>query len=221
MYAGDDSPAARGARLRKLRLMAGLSTAELAIKAGFSRASISYWENAAFSGLSHKGAEKIVNVLNEEHGINCDVGWLLLGIGDMPTWNIASLPTDIQFPIAKKNKAIIQEIVNIDKRREEIELFTKNYNQAVVMQLQHNLMNPLYRAGDWVGGCWEAIKPELIGKSCIIRLDHSSEVRILKSSTQPEKFNLCLMAYAEDASQPFELKDLSLKEAAVIIRVWR
>ncbi len=216
MYSDDDSPAARGTRLKRARQMAGLSTGELASKTGFSRASISYWENAAYNGLSHKGAEKIARILTEEYDIKCDVGWLLLGIGDMPTWNINKNNSAL-----KTESALDKKSANSDKRLKEIELFTKTYKKSVVVQIKHNLMMPLYETGDWVGGCWVSLSTKLVGQSCIVHQGNSFEVRILRAGSQFNKFNLCFMTYSELASQPFELRDISLIEAAPIIRVWK
>lgn len=218
MFPNDDSPPARGARLRQLRQMAGLATIELAQLAGFSRASISYWENAAHSGLSHKGAEKIIKVLSEKYNIKCDVGWLLLGIGEMPMWYTTNAP---QKPVAKKENGFQTNISNHDKRHHEIEQFTKTYEQSVVIQIKHDFMQPLCEQGDWVGGCWLPINTSLIGKSCIVKIKDKLEVRILKESIQYGKYNLCFMTYSENAAEPFELRDLSLMEVAPIIRIWK
>ncbi len=74
---------ARGQRLKLLRELADLTRDQLAALAKVSSASMSYWENATHSGLSHKGAERIVAAVSKQ-GITCSVEWLLLGSGSGP-----------------------------------------------------------------------------------------------------------------------------------------
>jgi transcriptional regulator with XRE-family HTH domain len=219
-YTQDDSPAGRGSRLRILRQMAGLSTGALARQIGFSRASISYWENATGNGLTHKGAEKVIKLMTEKYHINCNVAWLLLGLGDIPKW-----------PMQKKelgtNNLILQTNLNTAKVPtteqiyQEIKLFTESHKNSIVHQINNNGMEPLYTHGDWVGGCWEPIDTHLLGKSCIIEIDDEREIRIIKAGNRFDQFNLCHMSYSTDTTNPFEVRDFSLKIAAPIIRVWR
>ena len=219
-YTRDDSPKGRGSRLKILRQMAGLSTAALAKEIGFSRASISYWENATGNGLTHKGAEKVIKLLNDKYpAINCNVAWLLLGLGDVPRWPIMKKRAEENILLPKPLK--LDTVIDTEKMFKEIKFFTESFPNSVVHQINHHCMEPLYRMGDWVGGCWEHLDTRLLGKSCIVEIDEEQEIRIIKEGSSAEQFNLTHMSYSANTDDPFEVRDFSLKKAAPIIRVWR
>lgn len=81
----DDSAVARGRRFKRLRGMLGLTRNDFADALGYSRASISYWENATYNGLMQSGAERAV-ALAGERGVFCTVEWLMLGSGQPPSF---------------------------------------------------------------------------------------------------------------------------------------
>lgn len=141
MQTHGDTPLARGLRLKRLRTIANITRDELAERTGVSRASISYWENATYSGLSHKGAEKIVAAVTEK-GVQCSIGWLLLGLGSEPYLIRRDEPL-LAIPIAP----------TIDQ---EIALFTSLYPQAVVIEISHADMLPIFHPRDRVGGIWQS-----------------------------------------------------------------
>ena len=203
----DNSPVARGRRLGKVRQMAGINISNLAMQIGYSRQAVSYWENGVKTGLSHEGAMKIVEVVNKL-GVHCEIDWLFYGKGEMPQWLVRE-KTDVVY--AKDAKTVNQEV----------ELFTQLHPHTVVMQVPHQFMRPLYEPHDWIGGCWQPIKPHLLGKPCIMKIADTLQVRMLKTGDSAGKFHLSFMSYLVDAAQPFELKNISLTQVAPVVRVWR
>jgi transcriptional regulator with XRE-family HTH domain len=138
---------ARGRRLKRLRTLAGLTHDNLAAKANVSRASMSYWENATFNGLSLKAAEKLIPVIKAE-GIHCSAEWLCWGLGPNPSPVSAS----VQHPISTSHKDI-----QLSEIQQEIALFISLHPHAVVMQVSHNGMAPFFTHGDYVGGFPQSI----------------------------------------------------------------
>lgn len=150
IQAHGDTPLARGRRLKQLRAIANMTRDELAERTGVSRASISYWENATYSGLSHKGAEKIVAAMIEK-GVQCTIGWLLLGLGIEP------------YVIDRRGEPSValssDPQKGVQRADQEIALFTSLYPQAVVIEVSHAGMSPVFEPGDRVGGIWQTVEP--------------------------------------------------------------
>jgi transcriptional regulator with XRE-family HTH domain len=207
-----DSPIARGARLRKARKITILSSEQMAEALGYSRQTVSYWENGVNGGLTQKGAVKVVNLL-KNYGVQCDIAWLLYGIGDI---SLIKAP-DPTFKISEQQSAYITD----SDASQEIDLFTKTRENSVVIQLKHPFMQPFFDQGDWVGGCFMPMHAKLIGLNCIVKIEDDYEVRFLKEGSIQGKYNLILTNYSSDPHYPFELTNLKLVEIAPVIRVWK
>jgi transcriptional regulator with XRE-family HTH domain len=198
----DDSPIARGLRLRKARTMTPLSSEQMAEALGYSRQSVSYWENGANGGLSQKGAVLATRLLRE-HGIQCDISYLLHGIGDVT-------------PIQPGEKALLGISI-----ASETDLFVQIHSNAVVTQLTHPFMQPFFDKGDWVGGCFVPMHSKLVGLTCIVEIKKHYEVRQIKKGNKKGKYNLIFIHDGSDPQHPFELTNVPLQKAALIIRVWK
>jgi transcriptional regulator with XRE-family HTH domain len=214
----NDSPIERGERLRKVRHLAGLNAEELAQKIGYSRQTISYWENATHSGLSHKGAKKVIDVV-KEMGVHCDMNWLLYGIGDMLTLSDVRTPSAKTMQVTENQR--FQPYQNQPPLLQEIELFKQINQNAVIAQIKHNAMQPAHEPGDWVGGCFESIHADLLGIPCIVEIDGVLDIRVISQGDRPGIYNLQFLNSAQNAPQPVMMKNVLLKEVAKIIRVWR
>jgi transcriptional regulator with XRE-family HTH domain len=209
----NDASIVRGIRLKRVREIANLTSDELAKKAGVSRQSLSYWENASQNGLSSKGAQAIVQAL-EEYGFRCDFNWLWSGVGDEPYRSSEGIRDHTV------TAALPGSFYPSDLRAVEIKAFAQNYSDAVVMEVKHNAMKPLYQSGDWIGGCWRALSPKLLGQICIVEIAGYLEVRVCK--TRDEKgYSLRFMTYSEETMEPFELENQNPLQVAPVIRVWR
>ncbi len=213
----DDSPIAIGGRLKKIRKMTGLSVEEFAEKLGYTRQSISYWENANNHGLSQKGAMAVVQFV-KNYGILCDVAWLMYGVGEvytLPSWKNLSP----QAVTADKNEKIHIKHFHI---YQEIDLFTRSHKEAIVTEITHSMLEPFWQKGDWVGGCFAPITKEQLGKICILEVGDSVEVRMLQPGDSSNAYNVSFINHnQDDTSLPFERKNIALKDAALITRLWR
>jgi transcriptional regulator with XRE-family HTH domain len=205
---------ARGRRLKRLRALVGLSRDELAARAKVSRASMSYWENATYSGLSHKAAEKLIPVIKAE-GVHCSVEWLLLGLAQDPY----RIPESAQHPIPASHGD-----VELSAIQQEIALFTSLHPNAVVMQVPHNGMAPFLLQGDYVGGLIQPIDTmqEIEPKdNYIVRFEHTLQARRVKHNPQAGLYDLSYISSVEDTNDLFEKRGVQLESIAKIIRVWR
>lgn len=209
----DDSAIARGMRLRRLRTIAKLTSEQLAKKAGISRQSLSYWENANQHGLSFKGAEAITRSLNE-NGFKCDFNWLWWGLGDEP-YVISEGIKDYM-----STAAFTTSLYPEDSRLEEIKLFKQSASNTVVMEVKHDSMKPLYQQQDWIGGHWRPLSPRLLGQVCILEVNDCLEVRICKKRTE-NGYSFCFMTYSEETMEPFELVNKAPPQVALVTRLWR
>ena len=215
----DDSPAARGARLKKVRHLAGLSAEELAGKIGYSRQTISYWENATYSGLSHKGARKIIQVLKES-GIYCEVGWLLYGVGNSTEWPLSrDLFSQSSWQVNENTKLLAQ--LTHAPIVQEIALFKQLYKNAVTLQLE-GAIEPICEAGNWVGGDFEQIQPKLFGKLCIINFESRLQIKFLEQGKMADTVRLQSPYQGNKSNHSeTEIKEIHLNEAAKVIRIWK
>ena len=81
----DQALASSGERLRRARILAGISTRrEFEEKHQISANTLQGWEQGK-NPLSQKGARRVINALKEE-GLICTVEWLINGTG-MPLAN--------------------------------------------------------------------------------------------------------------------------------------
>ena len=216
----DDSPQARGMRLKKIRALTGLNGEELAEKIGYSRQTISYWENVTYGGLSVKGAKKIVEAL-QALDMHCDLDWLLYGIVKNQSEAIAVHHTQSSNPANKNTQWLLQQLTSQEPLFQEISLFKQCYPNAVILQLQEPLL--IYEPGDWVGGHFETLHAQLFGKICIVEVSGSLMIK----SIQPSLLNsmVCLqspMPSSNKLSEPnIDINVMALGKAAEIIRVWK
>jgi transcriptional regulator with XRE-family HTH domain len=145
----DEAKIARGKRLRQVRKMIGLTTANFGKETGYSRQAISYWENANHEGLSRCGAECVVKVAAKFH-VTCDINWLMYGLGEIPVWYGDCSSTEIR---EKRETSLTSNSMFLPALNQEMALYKKIYPHAVVIQIQHAGFKSVYEVGDWVGGC--------------------------------------------------------------------
>jgi transcriptional regulator with XRE-family HTH domain len=203
---------ARGKRLKKAREMLKISSEELGQKVGFSRQSISYWENGRQSGLSYEGATICVEIFKEA-GLDCDLNWIWSGKGDEPYW------VSEEFQDGDTTFDPTEDHLADELRSPEITLFMQ-HTDAVVMLVKHNDMKPFYQKDDWIGGYWQRISPKFLGQPCIVSIENRLEVRFLKRRSA-EGYHLCFTTYSEGAMEPFEIIHKNLDRIAPIVRLWR
>jgi len=215
----DDSPVARGIRLKKIRGLAGLSAEELAKKIGCSRQTISYWENATYSGLSHKGARKVILALRES-GIHCEIAWLLYGIGNSNESATARDPFLQQSWQVNENTRLLSQLTNAPLLQ-EISLFKQLHENALTLRLDHDIES-FFETGNWVGGYLEKVEPKLFGKLCIISLEEKLQIKILQQGKLSDTVQLQCPYHLKQSNSPvIKTEEIHLEKAAQIIRIWK
>jgi transcriptional regulator with XRE-family HTH domain len=202
----------KGIRLKKIREMADLTSQELANKTGFSRQSVSYWENGSQNGLSFKGAQASIRIVKEHH-IICEFDWLWDGIGEEPY----SL---LDQQVTETNNDPFTRPYPMDIRADEMKLFESIQENSILTMVKDQGMRPLYQKEDWVGGYWRALTPKLIGHPCIVEIGGDLQVRIIKKGSK-NGYHFSFLTYSEEINEPFELADQAPTRVAPVIRLWR
>ena len=219
MLRNDESPVAVGKRLKVLRTMAGLNRHALAEQAEVSKTSISYWEHGKGSPMTARSMGKIIAAI-EKAGINCNEEWLKTGNSEPP------------FAIShvKKSSQISESLSNFNFQNspfiEEINLFLNNHNdsqKAVIVQVEHEGLYPLFQKGDIVGGIFRSADSIDLSKEkiCIVKINDKLDIRRIRKKPNTSLFNLSYFSYDSTCSQAFEINNFSLSIIAPILRVWR
>jgi transcriptional regulator with XRE-family HTH domain len=217
MLEHDESAVAVGRRLKRLRLMAGLTRDALAQEADVGITSISYWEHAKphYNPMKPRSAIKVLEAVRRA-GVECSERWLLTGVGPAPRL-ISGQPFDAAL-LDGDNETLNLAATLVDK---ELQLFTASSPLAVTIQMEHNCMSPVIEKGDIVGGIWQAATSLNTEKICIVPVTEILQVRRVKKGTIENTYQLSYLAYDPAENTPFELKDIRLEKVAPIIRLWR
>ncbi len=206
------SPLARGKRLKTVRMMAGLTRNGLEDKYGISASTIQSWEAAKAGGLTERGVQRVIPVLQQE-GIFCTSDWLLYGVGQPPQPTNLNLPTSEETAIPlntlPEDKAIIQELLT----------FRELNTNVVDLVVADDGMEPYYTRGDYVAGKRKT-KETLIralGLDCIVETANNEILlRRVKNGSKPGVFTLICTNSDTSVTTP-TLYDLELISAAPVI----
>ncbi|HVV68871.1 MAG TPA: helix-turn-helix transcriptional regulator [Gammaproteobacteria bacterium] len=176
---------ARGERLEILRKMAGLTRKAFEDKYGISANTIQSWESAKAGGLTERGAQRIIPLLQRE-GIYCTIDWLLYGSGSHP-----QLANPHFFEVNETPaKYHLSEDMVIMK---ELLAFKKLNENSIDFEVNDDGLAPHYKPGDYVAGISrskEAISA-LIGMDCIVQIGNNEMLlRRIKGSQFPGYYEL-------------------------------
>lgn len=210
---------ARGKRLKLLRQIAGLTRDQLAEAAEISNTTISYWENATYSGITQKGAEKVIKAISEI-GIDCSVVWLMHGVGSGPNIPAGTVVAPPPYDVSTLGTFISGSIIGSSLQK-EIDVFVSTNRKAVITSIENTYMAPFLRKGDVVGGLWTPSEKLASQEFCIVKIENNLEVRNVQPLAKKGIFDLSYMTYAEDMTRAYQLKNIKLSELAPIIRIWR
>jgi hypothetical protein len=206
------SPLARGKRLKTVRMMAGLTRNGLEDKYGISASTIQSWEAAKAGGLTERGVQRVIPVLQKE-GIFCTADWLLYGVGLPPQPANLNLPASDETPMPHatlpEDKAIIQELLT----------FRELNTNVVDLVVADDGMQPNYTPGDYVAGKRKT-KDDIIrslGHDCIVETANNEILlRRVKNGSKPGLFTLICTNSDTSVTTP-TLYDLELLSAAPVI----
>lgn len=209
------SPSARGKRLKTARMMAELTRNGLEAKYGVSASTIQSWEAAKAGGLTERGAQRIVPILEQE-GIFCSTDWLLYGIGAPPQPKANDVNTtspsaaSSPYPVAApEDKAIIQELLH----------FRDLHPNAIDYIIRDDGMKPYFAPNDLIAGKRRR-GPDisrLVGMDCIIEtINNEVLFRRIKPGTRNGLYTL-ICTNPDTTVSTSTLYDQELISAAPVI----
>lgn len=195
---------ARAERLKRIRLMAGLSRREICAEgSGLHPDTYKGWETARFGGLTERGAEKVIARIFE-NSVVASVEWLLYGIGVQPFENLSDINI-CKTMLSDQDRQIAKEL-----------LVFKEQKNTVDLMLQDETMAPLYSKDDIVAGIKVMAVENAIGLDCIIQTE-SGEIVFRKLHAGRQEGVYTLLAHQSEA--PI-LADVKILMAAPVIW-WR
>lgn len=207
--------ATSGARLRRARFLAGLTTRrEFEQKYNISANTLQGWEQGK-NPLSEKGAKRVVEAFKGE-GLMCTIDWLMHGTG-MPPRPFEALNTGIE----QTNNPTLSDL-NLQEEEsiyKETQLFKQNNPNAIVISVTDDAMVPHFHLGDYVGGVrlsHEELRPYL-GNACIVELENNLIVpRYLHEGKEPGTYTLSSTNFKSTAT-PLTIIDTKITCAAPIL----
>lgn len=204
----------RGARLRLLRNMTGMTQAAFGKLCQVSEPSIRLWEKSQTTILSEKGALKIINGL-KSLGIDCSLDWILSGIGDLPINQL--------FLTLTTQSEVNEEKVSFGTLQPEINLFSKNHTGSIVTIVEDNTMEPFLQKNDIVGGTklYGESMDHGLNRICIIEDAYKNIFirRIIKNLSN-QVFRLGITNLNVNTNEA-PIIDTKLLSVAIISRIWR
>lgn len=185
----------RAARLKKLRKMTHYSRKAFSEKYNVSQGTLQNWETARFGGLTEKGANMMIQALNNE-GLFCSFEWLMYGLGSSPI-----LTDNINKNKVDGFKNLPQETII----QEELELFKSLTPDTIHFTVYDNSMEPYFCAGQVLAGRKRTGKniDSLINKTCIIETADATMLRYIKKGTNQNSYNLLCLNRDCQIDQPF------------------
>lgn len=168
----DNSIIEKSKRLRIARALSGLTRENFSKKHDISVYTLRSCELGHLA-VSYKTAEKISKALEEED-VFCTIEWIMEGKGQAPT-----------FYRHQANFKSLSLLSEEDTILQEIELFSKLHESAVVLQLKDDAMAPMYKMGDIIGGKLIDNYNQLIGKACIVEVQ--PDYFILRKITKDDR----------------------------------
>ncbi len=181
-----------GERLRRARVLAGLTTRrEFEKKYSISANTLQGWEQGK-NPLSEKGAKRVVEAFKWE-GLICSVEWLIHGTG-MPPRPYDVLNVGIKNGVQKDNVLSEQNIRDEEVIYRETQLFKEQNINSIILTIADDAMEPYYHTGDYIGGVqvYNEEMNRFIGNMCIIELENNLIIpRLLQKSSKEGTYNIC------------------------------
>ena len=203
-------PVARGNRIKALRKYLRYSRRAWCEKHGFPTGTLQNWEDGRNGGLTERGAQRLLGVLNAE-GIHTTLEWLLYGIGNDPTGDngVVTLPQTTGNPIKHDHDAITQEL----------QLFLQLHPHGIHTIVQDDGFSPQLALGFHVAGTQHFGHDiiQCLHEDCIVKTQRGKIlVRRLESGSQEGLYHLvCTNESSKNTMAP--QNDIALFSAAPII----
>jgi transcriptional regulator with XRE-family HTH domain len=206
---------AMGQRIKRARMLAGLSRKDLAENHGISTHTLQSWELGR-NPINKSKATKFIEIL-QLYEVTCSVDWLLEGSGNGP----AVIDNDfINYPLLDET---VGNLISTEQAiQKEIDFFKTNNANAIVHMVTDDAMAPVYQIGAFVGGIKyinQSIKEVSVGHDCIVETpDGAFFRRLIKSS---DKYLLVSNNNQTTVSDPVIPADSILSVAPIIWHRWK
>ncbi|OGT33081.1 MAG: hypothetical protein A3C44_05735 [Gammaproteobacteria bacterium RIFCSPHIGHO2_02_FULL_39_13] len=207
-----------GDRLRRARILAGVSTRrEFEKKYHISANTLQGWEQGK-NPLSKKGAKRIIEALKAE-GLICSLEWLMQGTGVPPrpfemTQDEFTSGTDLENFF---NHMSLQEEQAI---YQELQTFKTHNPNAIIITISDDSMEPQFRANDYVGGVRLTKSEDIqlyLGQPCIVELiDHSIIARHIHAEADSGSYTLSCTNF-QSKNAPLNIFNARIISAAPIL----
>lgn len=199
-----------GKRIKILRNMSQLSQESVAEMMSKVRTTLYYWESALTKAIKPDDLKSLLEVMENQVGIQCSYEWLTKGEGSGPQF-LHSDPLRQSLPAAGEENL---EDSNISK---ELSLFLKQNPKAIHWVIPDDSMEPLFTKDEVVAGI-SAYKKDitsLLGMNCIILTKNGNKyVRRLLKGSLPNHYNLVALNPSANSDA---LLDIEIVSAAAII----
>ncbi|CZG83610.1 TPA: helix-turn-helix domain-containing protein [Legionella pneumophila subsp. pneumophila] len=206
---------AMGQRIKRARMLAGLSRKDLEEKHGISIHTLQSWELGR-NPLNKAKAASLVEILNQ-YDVSCSIDWLLEGIGKGPS----VIENEFQnYPFLADTVGNL--LASEQAIQKEIDFFKTNNPNAVVITVSDDAMEPEYKVGDIVGGIKfinQNKKNQCVGHNCIVETTEGTFFRRLIKSEN--KYLLVCNNNRTSVSDPVISADSILSIAPVIWHRWK
>lgn len=206
LSAPDSSPQAKADRVAYLRKMAGLSFAQLSQKYKVGYSTIRQWEGQGGRQLSSKGAQILVEIMKQE-GVQCDSGWLLHGLGNLPSY--------LHTPIDPGSSTSLL--------KQEMAQFKNHYRNSFILKIEDDAMLPFLSPSDHVGGvCLNRNRFELMdGQYCIVESKAHGIFCRWAQKVHPDLFNFLCVNLSTKLKNPITIEADKIIKVAPVTRVWK
>ncbi len=217
MYTQLSAAEERGKRLEMVISMSGLKVIEFAEMSKIGVSTLRNWINGRASGLSEKGARKVIGFVMQKRGINCQLPWLMNGVGPLPRFD------QTQCSEVRELSADMSPEVRYKNLSQEVKAFLNCYPNSISTVLEDDSMEPFYKVGEHLGGILLTSDSfnEAIGKDCIVVTEEEGVlVRRLARGGEDGVYTLFCLNPDTHVFPPV-VTGIKLKGVAPIYRVWR
>lgn len=207
------NPETRGNRVKALRQALNLSRQKFADRLAIKKSTIQNWEEGRHTGLTEKGAKRLVSSLLQT-GVTSSVDWLLFGTGSPP-----KLPESL---FEKVSQPIVSETLpdgqNIQR---ELLLFHQLNKGCIDFLVADNNMQPLYCQGDIVAGkrYFAAELNFAVNHDCIVQTETGETLLRFVTVGLADTYNL--FQYQHGFEKTMTHQNIRLFSAAPIIWIRR
>ncbi|MBY0281431.1 MAG: hypothetical protein K2W94_04655 [Alphaproteobacteria bacterium] len=186
-----------GERVHSLRRALGMTRRDFSKKHNIPEPTLRILESAQ-ANISSKQLHKLIKAFEAE-GIICPEEWLLKGQG--------AEPSSAKKFIQKEMESMeIDKTLSIDPVLVEAACFQKYTPDSVVLQVTDEMMSPLYKRDDYVGGVKVSLSfsASLHKEPCVVKFeDGATLIRLIHPGSKKHLFNLSCLNPNDSSKHPF------------------